>query len=251
LALAKLKEEVVGEYDLSVISTAKEINEYFKVLLKAMEFVYPELAQKTEHLGHGMVRLASGKMSSRTGDIIRAVDFIEDIKAAAVERMIAAGGGVDHTVAHQIAIAAIKYTTLRGAVTQDSVFDTKQALSFEGDSGPYLQYTFARIQSVLEKAAAIGIAPVTTETPSEPYDLERLLYRFPEVTALALRERSPHHVARYLTDLAGAFNTFYAQEKIADPTDEYAPYKAALAKAVAQTLENGLWVLGIEAPIRM
>jgi len=84
-----------------------------------------------------------------------------------------------------------------------------------------------------------------------PYPIERLLYRWPEITKVALAERAPHLVARYLTDLAGAFNTLYAQEKIADAADEFAPYKAALAKAVGQTLQNGLWVLGIPAPERM
>jgi arginyl-tRNA synthetase len=114
-----------------------------------------------------------------------------------------------------------------------------------------LQYTYARIQSVLEQARKSGVYPSTTTSPATPYQLERILYRFPEVTAVALTERSPHHVARYLTDLAGAFNTFYATEKIADATDENAPFKVALAQAVGQTLENGLWVLGIAAPKQM
>jgi arginyl-tRNA synthetase len=165
LALAKMKEDATGGYDHSVISTANEITEYFKVLLCAMGKTYPELAAKTEHIGHGTVRLSSGKMSSRTGDVIRALDFVEDIAEAAKAKMIETGSEANVEVATQ--------------------------------------------------------------------------------------ERAPHHVARYLTDLAGAFNTFYAQEKIADATDEFAPYKAALAQAVEQTLQNGLWVLGIEAPERM
>lgn len=251
LALAKMKEEVAGVYDLSIVSTANEINEYFKVLLCAMDKVYPELAAKTEHIGHGTVRLASGKMSSRTGEVIRALDFIDDIKTAALEKMVGSSTEGDHAVATQVAIAAIKYATLKGNILQDSVFNKEQALSFEGDSGPYLQYTNARINSVLEKAAGVGVAPNTEHAPADPYMLERLLYRWPEVTAAALAERAPHLVARYLTDLAGAFNTFYAHEKIADATDEYAPYKAALAQAVGQTLQNGLWVLGIEAPAQM
>ncbi|MAZ29896.1 arginine--tRNA ligase [bacterium] len=251
LALAKMKEDAAGTYDHSVISTAKEINEYFKVLLCAMDKVYPELAAKTEHIGHGMVRLASGKMSSRTGEVIQALDFITDIKTAALAKMVETGSEADEATATQVAMAAIKYATLKGNILQDSVFDKATALSFEGDSGPYLQYTNARINSVLEKAAAADVAPRVEHAPAEPYALEQLLYRWPEVTQAALAERAPHLVARYLTDLAGAFNTFYAQEKIADATDEHAPYKAALAQAVGQTLQNGLWVLGIEAPQRM
>ncbi len=251
LALAKLKEERLGTYNHSVISTAKEINEYFKVLLSAMGHVYPDLAQKTEHIGHGMVRLATGKMSSRTGDVIPALEFIDEVTDAAYERMQASGRVGDRAVAQQVAVAAIKYATLRGDITQDSVFDKERALSFEGDSGPYLQYTHARIVSVLEKAASVGVVPATTVAPATAYPIEHLIYQFPEVVVSALNERAPHQVTHYLTELAGAFNAFYAEEKIADATDECAPYKAAIADAVRITLKNGLWVLGIKAPERM
>jgi arginyl-tRNA synthetase len=251
LALAKLKENRLGTYDHSIISTAKEINEYFKVLLSAMSQVYPDLAAKTEHVGHGMVRLSTGKMSSRTGDVIPALDFITEVTDAAFARMEASGRVGDHNVASQVAISAIKYTTLRGHISQDSVFDKEQALSFEGDSGPYLQYTHARITSVLEKAAAAGVVPMTDHAPSTPYAIEQLIYQFPEVVETALAERAPHHVTHYLTELASAFNSFYAEEKIADEHDEYAPYKAAIADAVRITLKNGLWVLGIKAPEQM
>jgi arginyl-tRNA synthetase len=251
LALAKLKEERLGGYDLSVVSTANEINEYFKVLLSAMGEIYPELAKKTEHIGHGTVRLASGKMSSRTGDVISAVDFIDEVAGAAFEKMKASSGLEDMELAQDIAIAAIKYATLRGNILQDSVFDKERALSFEGDSGPYLQYTHARIRSVLDKAAEAGVSADTQLPPPTAYAVEKLVVRFPHVIEEALAERAPHKVTGYLTELAGEFNTFYAHEKIADASDEFTPYKASVAKAVATTLKNGLWVLGIKAPERM
>src|SRR3989344_1463260 len=117
LALAKIKEERFGHYDWSVISTASEVNEYFKVLKTAMGLVYPELANKTEHIGHGMVRLTTGKMSSRTGDVIPAIDFIDEVAAAAASKM-AEGGDTepDTELARDVAIAAIKYSTLRGSI---------------------------------------------------------------------------------------------------------------------------------------
>lgn len=251
LALAKLKEERLGEYDHSVISTAKEINEYFKVLLKAMSFVYPELAAKTEHIGHGMVRLTTGKMSSRNGDVIPAAEFIGDVMTEAMGKAEATALADNPQLAEQVAIAAIKYETLRGSILQDSVFDKTKALSFEGDSGPYLQYTHARIGSVLEKAAGVGVESSLAAAPAVAYEIERILYRFPEVVATALDERAPHLVTTYLTQLASAFNTFYAHEKIADPAEPHAAYKAAIATAVGTTLKNGLWTLGIEAPERM
>jgi arginyl-tRNA synthetase len=252
LALAKLKEERLGSYDHSAISTANEITEYFKVLKKAMSFIYPELEAKTEHIGHGTVRLASGKMSSRTGDVIPAIDFIDEVADAAAAKMDEGGKTAPtEELARDIALGAIKYATLRGSIHQDSVFDKEKALSFEGDSGPYLQYTHARIVSVLEKAQSLGVNPDTTNAPEIPYLIEKTLYRFPEVVRAALDERAPHKVAVYLTELAGAFNTFYGEEKIADASDVHAPYKAAIADAVRITLKNGLWTLGIKAPEKM
>lgn len=252
LALSKLKEERLGYYDWSIISTASEVNEYFKVLLKAMSFVYPELAKKTEHIGHGMVRLTTGKMSSRTGDVIAAIDFINDVTMAAVAKMGESGRTEpDEVLARDVAIAAIKYATLRGSILQDSIFDKERALSFEGDSGPYLQYTHARICSVLSKAEEIGLAASTALAPGATYEIERVIYHFPEVVREAFVERAPHKVTTHLTELAGAFNRFYAEEKLVDRDDTYAPYKLALAEAVRQTLKNGLWVLGIKAPDRM
>lgn len=251
LALAKLKDERLGGYDHSVVSTAKEITEYFKVLRTAMSKIYPELAAKTEHIGHGMVRLPEGKMSSRTGQVIAGLDFINEIKEAAFAKMQETDADADVRVAEQVAIAAIKYATLKSNIKQDSVFDTAQALSFEGDSGPYLQYTHARIVSVLEKAATVEVYPSTDSAPDSPYEIEQILYRFPEVIEETLADRAPHILCHYLTELAGAFNTFYAQEKIADPSDAHAPYKAAIADATRITLQNGLWTLGIAAPERM
>jgi len=257
LALAKIKEERLGQYDHSVISTAKEINEYFKVLLKAMSFVYPELAEKTEHIGHGMVRLSTGKMSSRTGDVISALEFIEEIAQYAETRVLEFRPELKddfiqlRDVSVDISIAAIKYATLRGSILQDSVFDKERALSFEGDSGPYLQYTHARALSVLEKAKRAGVTPQLSPAPEVPYTLERILYRFPAVIETALAERAPHLLVTYLTQLAGEFNTFYAHEKIADVSDTHSPYKTLLTNAVATTLKNGLWTLGIEAPERL
>ncbi len=252
LALAKLKEERLGVYDHSVISTANEVTEYFKVLKKAMSFIYPELAEKTEHIGHGTVRLATGKMSSRTGDVITALDFIDEVADAAAAKMDEGGKTAPtEELARDIALGAIKYATLHGNILQNSVFDKEKALSFEGDSGPYLMYTHARIVSVLAKAKVVGVIPTTDSAPEVPYEIEKMLYRFVEVVHDALIERAPHKIAVYLTELAGAFNSFYGEEKIANTEDKYAPYKSAVADAVRITLRNGLWTLGIKAPDKM
>ena len=238
-------------FDLAITVTGTEQEEYFKVTKKASELIQPDLAGKVELVPNGMLRLTSGKMSSRTGNVVRALNLIDEVKQEALKRMEESGIENREEVAEAVAVAAIKYTILKIAAGKDIVFDLKKSISFEGDSGPYLQYTHARACSVLEKAKGAGVQLSAGHAPEVPYEIERLLYQLPEVIEYSTDEREPHHLVTYLTELAGAFNTFYAKERIADPQDEYAPYKAALTEAVQITLANGLWTLGIVAPERM
>ncbi|MCI0619631.1 arginine--tRNA ligase [Candidatus Wolfebacteria bacterium] len=252
LALAKLKYDWFP-YDTSIVVTGNEINEYFRVLLAAMREVFPELAAKTKHISHGMLRLPSGKMSSRKGNVITALSLIEEVKDRVREKM----EEPDETIAEQVAIAAIKYSILKQAPGKDITFDFDKSLSFEGDSGPYLQYTAVRARSVLEKGKAEQVptwesdSQVKGEVPEQVTETERLLYRFPEVVEEALTMYAPQQVVHYLTALAGSFNTFYAKEKIADAKDPRSPYKLALTRATATVLANGLWLLGIVVPTKM
>lgn len=242
-------------FDLAITVTDTAQAEYFKVTTKASELIQPELAGKIELVANGRLRLSEGKMSSRTGNVIPALQFIDDIQKSAIQKMEESNGNKDWDqyaeLPTDIAIGAIKYTILKIATGKDIVFDLQKSVSFEGDSGPYLQYTHARINSVLEKAADSGIEGSVKNVPDKPYELEKILYRFEEVVREATLEREPHKVVNYLTELAGVFNSFYSQEKIADPNDEFAPYKVLVSLAVRQTLKNGLWLLGIKAPERM
>lgn len=248
----KLKHEAVPNWSLSVIVTGNEQTEYFKVVFAAIKELFPESADKQlEHIPTGFLTLTTGKMSSRKGNVLTGESLLEEMEDAAKERAADARTDDMEALVEMVAVAALKYQILRHNVGSNIVFDKDKALSFEGDSGPYLQYTHARICSVLEKAAAAEVYADTSNPPSEPYQIEKLIYQYPEVIKAALSERAPHKVTGYLTELAGEFNTFYAQEKIADPTDAHAPYKVALADAVRQTLKNGLWVLGMRAPERM
>ena len=124
------------------------------------------------------------------------------------------------------------------------IFDFAKSLSFEGDSGPYLQYTYARARSVLAKSAQQADLANLEET-----ETARLLARFPEVVARAGENYSPQLVINYLLNLASSFNAFYAQNKIIGSEEESS--RLALASAVAQVIKNGLWLLGIEAPAEM
>lgn len=239
IGLAFLKEERVST-DRSYIVTAAEQVGHFNVFLAALEDIAPLLAAKTRHIPHGFLRLTSGKMSSREGTIITAESLLSDVLVKAKEK------NEDPQVAEQVAVGALKYMILRQAPGGDIIFDFEKSLSLEGDSGPYLQYALVRAKSVIAQAGTKGSFE---DGPGEPYLLERLITRFPKVAARAERERAPHHVATYLTQLAGEWNSFYAQERIIGGSNE--AYKLALAEAFVRTMERGLWLLGIPAPEKM
>ncbi len=247
IGLAKLKEEA-WPFDLTITITGNEQHEYFRVAMKAMEMALPELRGKLAFKTNGMLRFAEGKMSSRTGNIIRGEDLINDLSAAAHERAGQSRADNPEELSQQVAVAAIKFQILKQAFGKDIIFDRERALSMEGDSGPYLQYAHARTHAIVEKAKEQGITPVYGN--EAPNDLERLLVRFPEIVEYASEMREPHLLATYLIAVASGFNSWYAQEQILDGTPA-AAHKVALTDAVRKTLKNGLWILGIPAPEKM
>lgn len=247
-----LKQERYPAWTHSIVVTGGEQAEYFKVVYAAIRELYADAREKRlEHIPTGFLTLTTGKMSSRKGNVLTGESLLAELEEQAMLRAKETRADDVAALGEMIAVAALKFQILRQKVGSNIVFDKHQALSFEGDSGPYLQYTHARIVSVLEKARATGVDPSFEAAPSVPYPIERLIYRFPEVLARALDERSPHFVVIFLTELASTFNSFYAEERIADATDKHAPYKAAIADAVRQTLANGLWALGMRAPEQM
>ncbi|HEX2792166.1 MAG TPA: arginine--tRNA ligase [Candidatus Paceibacterota bacterium] len=238
IGLAFLKEEKVAP-DESIIITAAEQVGHFKVFLAALEDIAPLVARKTSHIPHGFMRLTTGKMSSREGNTITAKGLIEEVMERAKEK------NDDPLIASAVAIAAVKYMVLRQASGGDIVFDPEQSLSLDGDSGPYLQYAYVRAKKLL----AYDAESAGGKEPLAPYAVERLIIRFPGVAARAERERAPHHIAQYLTRLAGEWNSFYANEQVLGSDEE--AYKQRVARAFARTMEKGLALLGIPVPERM
>lgn len=253
LGLAKLKYEEFP-YDRSIIVVANEQSSYFQVLLKVIDLVFPHLAGRTTHIPNGLLRLPSGKMSSRTGDVIAALSVINDVKQLIIPKIKNDSIGLNkkETLATSIAIGAIKFSILRQAAGKDIIFDFDKSLSFEGDSGPYLQYSYTRAKSLLEKAATVNLkSDSTTKTDKEVILLEKLLYRFPEIVARAGQEYAPHYVVTYLLELSSSFNSFYAGAKIIDLEDPESSYRLALTESFATVMKNGLYLLGIESPEKM
>ncbi len=243
-------------FDQSVTVTANEQTEYFKVMLAAAKEIpaLQNIAEKTTHVVHGMMRFAEGKMSSRKGNVITGESLLMDIQEAAKEKMQSRELADAEKVASQVAVGAIKYTVLKQGSGKDIVFDREKSLSLEGDSGPYLQYAHTRAASLVQKARAAGVSDkVESVQDVEEFlgalMLDRLLIHYPSVGARAAHELEPHHVTTYLTELAAAFNSWYAQVRVID--GDYPSYALLLAEAVEQTLGKGLELLGIPAPKEM
>lgn len=250
LGLAFLKTQR-REFDLSVTVTAVEQEQYFTVVFKALELLHPEFAGKFTHVHHGMMSLAGGKMSSRKGKVITGESLIQDMIARAKEKVSERGVAHEEKIAEQVAVGAIKYMVLKQGLGKNIVFDADKSLSFEGDSGPYLQYTLTRARSVLAKAATEQVSASCTQDVPELSTLERFIERFPEKVQYALEEKEPSVITQYLITLSSEFNAWYAQEKIVDAQDSKSPYKISITQATAAVLAKGLWILGIPIPEKM
>ncbi len=243
-------------YDLSIVITGNEVNSYFMVLLKALEQIRPDLAQKTKHFGHGMVRLPEGKMSSRKGNVVTGMSLINEASVRIGIQRYQLNieeyntGNETWELSTKIGIGAVKYALLKSGVGKDIEFSFTESISFEGNSGPYLQYTHARIQSVLQKAGnELKEDGVTTHLNAEEKTLLRHLVTFDEIVQMAAEGYSPSTIATYLYELAQKFNNFYQKHQIID--SEQKNFRLSLTGKVGETLKDGLYLLGIEAPEKM
>lgn len=227
-------------FDTSVVITGNDIIEYMKVVLKAVEQFSPELVTATKHLTHGIVKLQGGvKMSSRKGNILRAADVL----TAAEDANEKATGKKDK----QVVLGAVKYAFLKVRTGGDIIYDPEESVSLEGNSGPYLQYAHARARSILAKKPAEGA--LSGELEADERSLVRKLSEYPEVVNKAVNELMPHHICTYLYELAQNFNRFYEKNRVIDDPRE-AP-RLVLVQNYAETLKNGLELLGIPAPDKM
>ena len=228
------------DFDKSVVITGNEQEQYMSVVLKAIEQFAPELAQATTHLTHGMVKMAGGvKMSSRKGNILRAVDVL-DAATAANKKIIG-------TEDERAALAAVKYAFLKQRMGGDIIYDPAESVAIEGNSGPYIQYAHARARSILAKVSVID-KPADNFEPDER-SLLRKIGEYAEVVEQATAELIPHHICTYLYELAQNFNRFYEHNRVVG--DRREAIRAQLVLAYADTLKAGLNLLNIPAPDKM
>ncbi|HEX7041876.1 MAG TPA: arginine--tRNA ligase, partial [Patescibacteria group bacterium] len=284
LGLAVWKNEEFP-YDFSIIITGNEINEYFKVLMKALSLIKPDLAAKSKHIGHGMVKLASGKkMSSRTGQIIAGEDVLDEAKNLAKQKIAEAKlqkdtveGEDEDNIAEKVGVGAIKYSFLKSSIGNDIPFSFEESVSFDGNAGPYVQYTYTRTQSVLGKAeghpgeatTSIGsykedsIASsnnnwnslqndISYQPQKEETEILRKLYHFSEIVEEAALTFSPNSLTEYLFELSQMFNNFYQKYRILNaPKEEEKRFRLGLTQTVGIVIREGLYLLGIESPEKM
>lgn len=248
LGLAPAKYEYFP-YDQSIVITGNEINAYFKVLLKALSLIRPELAEKTLHIGHGMVRLPEGKMSSRTGNVITGEWLLDEAKRRVLEKMKESALEDREPIAENVGVAAVKYALLKSGIGGDIAFSFDESINFEGNSGPYLQYTYVRTQSILEKSQLTPEASSTRILEAEEELVLRHLMHFPEIVSYAASLYAPNIICEYLYQLAQKFNLFYAKHKIVNSENEQ--FRLHVTQSVGQTIKNGLTLLGIPTVDKM
>jgi arginyl-tRNA synthetase len=230
--------------DLILHVVGPEQKEYFEVLFKALEEISPTTKGKEVHLIYGWVRLKEGKMASREGKVVLGDWLIGEIKREIIKTY-----KTPEKVAEKVAIAAVKYSFLKPSLSQEIAFDIEKSISLDGNSGPYLQYTYARTQSVLRKAKAQDAKYDKQDINDEEALLLRSFPRFSETIIDAAKNYSPNLLANYLFDLAQKYNNFYNQHRIIGSENQ--GLRIMLTIAVGQILKNGLTLLGIKTPERM
>ncbi|HWT55696.1 MAG TPA: arginine--tRNA ligase [Candidatus Microsaccharimonas sp.] len=227
-------------FDESIIITANEQAQYMQVVIAAINQFAPEPAERTRHLTHGFVKLQGGvKMSSRKGNVITALEILEAAREAGAE------SGTNPS--EETILAAVKYALAKNRMGGDIIYDPKESIALEGNSGPYLQYAHARARSILAKAGQFH-AQLEDLEPAER-SLLRKITEYNEVLDKAVAERMPHMICTYLYELAQVFNSFYEHNRVID--DSRQNLRLKLIEHYADTLKSGLELLGIHAPDRM
>lgn len=228
-------------FDESVVVTGNEQTEYMKVVLASVSEYAPELVERTTHLTHGLVKLAGNvKMSSRKGNFLRAVDVLEMVR-----EML--GGDKADT---KVVLAAIKYAFLKYKMGGDIVFDPKESVSTVGNSGVYILYSVVRAKKILEKGSD-KVATKDDIAGVNEFELKlcKKLIQYRDVVLAAVEDKAPNKVCTYLYELAQTFSRFYENVQVVG--GEHEGRLRALVAAYANVMEDGLAVLGIEAPEEM
>jgi arginyl-tRNA synthetase len=257
LGLARLQ---LKEYNPKKIIhvVGPEQAEYFKVVFKAMEFIMPNAKGKETHLSYGWVKLKKGKMSSRLGNVVLGEWLLDEIKKE-IFKLVKENKNIKNKeeTAEKISLAAVKYSILKCGLKNEIVFDIKESISLSGNSGPYLLYTYARINSIVKKARKPAYrtgrqknnkanADFSSLTKKQEHELIFKLAKYPETVKRAGENYDPSDLAKYLFELAQEFNNYYHSVPILKTEEKTMAARLVLINSISQIIKNGLDLLGIE-----
>ena len=249
LGIAEIEITKHGKIDKIIHVVAAEQKSFFEVTFKVEELIDPRLySGKQYHFIYGYVRLLSGKMSSRKGTIIKGEWLLDEAKG----RIQKSYPEMSNETAEVLAVASVKYAFLKIDARQDISFDFDQSVSLEGNSGPYLLYTYARCKSVLKRSKDSKIQRSKLQITNyklqkEELAILRTLYKYPEIVYEAGKNYAPNLIANYLYDLAQKYNLFYQKVSILKAQNSILKtQRLAITQATSQILKNGLNLLGIE-----
>jgi arginyl-tRNA synthetase len=253
IALAKKKfEDFDVDYSIYVVASEQEL--YFKQLFKIIELLDIAPVDKLYHLSYGMFLLEGGKMKSREGNIIDADSLIEELKKLALEEVDERYPGLNkkerNKRAERIAMAALKFYILRVDPNRDVVFKPKESISFQGETGPYLLYTYARLRSILRKS---GIKPTMLDVKSislisheEEKQIASLGNEFSSIVMDSAQSFKPSTLCRFLLDFAQLINSYYHEKRVIGENERLMKARLSLLFACSNVLKEGLNLLGIE-----
>lgn len=258
-AYTRFKEEHLDEM---IYVVGNEQNYHFQVLKLILKKLGYDWADAITHLSYGMVELPEGKMKSREGTVVDADDLIDEMVRTAHDMSQELGKLDDATpeeaaaISHMVGLGALKYFILKVDPRKTMLFDPRESIDFNGNTGPFIQYTHARIRSVLRKAAEKGIKPKkqlpATELSADEVRLIKLLTDYPAIVTQAAENFSPALIANYVYELSKEYNSYYHDYPILRETDAAKQtMRLTLSESVARIIADGMSLLGIGVPQRM
>jgi len=243
--------------DKMIYVVGNEQNYHFQVLSILLDRLGFKWGKELVHFSYGMVELPNGKMKSREGTVVDADDLMELMVSDALKAADEAGKNADLSEAEKLEIArivgmgALKYFILKVDARKNMLFNPEESIDFNGNTGPFIQYTYARIRSILRKTTITPIVPIVPISDKE-IELIQKMSEYPAVVEQAGKDYSPSGIANYCYELTKIFNQFYHDFSILnEPDEQKRQVRLVLARNVAKVIKNGMSLLGIEVPERM